>query len=212
MRLLGGKPLLYYVITAAQESPLVDEIYVSTDDENIAAFAKSLGASVPFLRNTALSSDTVHGTEPVLDMLRKLYPAVDDSFFCLRLLAPYPFLSSDSITNVVQKSHETGKNVLSVLPLDINMYHLRTLNGDGTITPITDKVAINFQIDDAPRLFALSGAAQCMKVRDLLLLGSYQKGTPLGYSLKPMEGFELDTLEAFTLAEDLLPALLKHPA
>jgi len=210
MRLLGGKPLLHYVLTAAKQSTAIDEVYVSTDSEEIAAFARSMGVSVPFLRDTSLSGDQVHGTEPVLDMLRRLYPTPDDSLYCARLLAPYPFLSSNSITEVVQKSRAAKQNVLSVMPLEINEYHLRVFNKNGTISPATNKTAINFQIDDAPELYALCGAAQCMPARDLLTLGSYQKGTPLGYILPKLEAFELDTLEAFELAEHLLPAVLPN--
>ncbi len=209
MRLLSDKPLLYYSITATQKSPLVDEVYVSTDDPEIASFAKSLGASVPFLRDKSLSGDMIHATEPVLDMLRRLYPDADTdkSLFCLRVLPPYPFVSANFITEVVAKSHETGKNVLSILPLDINIYHLKTHGKDGIISSATDKVAINFQIDAAPGLFALAGAAQCAPASELLRHGSYHYGKPLGHILKKIEGFETDTPDAFSLAEKLISVL-----
>jgi len=37
---------------------VVDEVLVSTDDEEIAAFARQWGARVPWLRPAALATDT----------------------------------------------------------------------------------------------------------------------------------------------------------
>ena len=57
IRLLNGKPLIYYTICAAINSEL-DRVIVSTDSIEIASIAKSLGAEVPFLRPKFLSSNT----------------------------------------------------------------------------------------------------------------------------------------------------------
>ena len=66
---LCGKPLLSYSIRAAEESKVFDEIMVSTDSERYAAIAKDYGASVPFLRSNATSSDTASSWDTVLEVL-----------------------------------------------------------------------------------------------------------------------------------------------
>ncbi|MDD4628521.1 MAG: acylneuraminate cytidylyltransferase family protein [Candidatus Peribacteraceae bacterium] len=58
LALLAGKPLLSYAIHAAQESRMLDACIVSTDDPEIAAVAKSLGADVPFLRPRKYAQDS----------------------------------------------------------------------------------------------------------------------------------------------------------
>ena len=60
-----GKPIIAYTIEALQESGVVDKIWVSTDDEEIAEVAKSFGAEIPFLRPKKLSDDLT-GTIPVI--------------------------------------------------------------------------------------------------------------------------------------------------
>ena len=57
LRELGGKPLIQYTFDAAQSSTLIDEIILSTDDEEIANFAIERGISVPFMRPKDLASD-----------------------------------------------------------------------------------------------------------------------------------------------------------
>jgi len=206
MRPVMGQPLLYHSITAAKNCPLIEDVFVSTDDEEIAAFARSLGAEVPFLRDAALSGDDVHGTEPVLDMLEKLSRAYDEDEYCVRLLPPYPFLKSSTITAVVEKSHAHQKNVLSVIPLDLNTFHLRTVDERGVMHPVSRDTTINFQIEDAPELYALSGAVQCASISFLLRERSYQRGEPLAHSIDKLEGFEIDTADALALAEDIAAA------
>lgn len=60
-----GKPMIAWSIEAAQSSGCFDRVVISTDDEEIAEVASSLGAEVPFMRPDALSDDQT-GTLPVI--------------------------------------------------------------------------------------------------------------------------------------------------
>ncbi len=57
--LLAGKPLLIHAVDVARESGLFDAVVVSTDDSTLAELARTAGAEVPFIRDSALSGDTV---------------------------------------------------------------------------------------------------------------------------------------------------------
>ncbi|WP_338849049.1 pseudaminic acid cytidylyltransferase [Massilia sp. W12] len=52
-----GKPIIAYSIDAARASGLFDHVIVSTDDEEIAALARALGAETPFMRPAELAND-----------------------------------------------------------------------------------------------------------------------------------------------------------
>jgi N-acylneuraminate cytidylyltransferase len=54
---IAGKPLIDWTIEAALSSEYVDEVYVSTDDQEIAGIASKHNISIPELRPRALSSD-----------------------------------------------------------------------------------------------------------------------------------------------------------
>ncbi|HGF7228112.1 TPA: acylneuraminate cytidylyltransferase family protein, partial [Vibrio cholerae] len=62
---LAGKPLIAWSIEAAQNSQYIDEIFVSTDNEEIAKIASQFGVNIPELRPESLASDTAK-TESVL--------------------------------------------------------------------------------------------------------------------------------------------------
>ena len=64
-----GKPVIGYSIEAARASGLFSEIMVSTDDEEIAAVARQLGAQVPFMRSAENSTDQAGTAEVLLEVI-----------------------------------------------------------------------------------------------------------------------------------------------
>ncbi len=54
---IAGKPLIAWSIEHALSSRLVEEVFVSTDCEDIAQTSRNYGAKVPFLRPAEISSD-----------------------------------------------------------------------------------------------------------------------------------------------------------
>lgn len=59
IKLLAGKPLIFYTIEEALKSKYIARIIVSTDDEKIAQIAREIGAEVPFIRPSNLAKDHV---------------------------------------------------------------------------------------------------------------------------------------------------------
>lgn len=57
IKLLNGKPLVAYIITAALKSKMIDRLIVSTDHPEIIRIAKEYGAEVPFIRPKDISED-----------------------------------------------------------------------------------------------------------------------------------------------------------
>ena len=59
IKILDGKPLLYYTIREAKKSKYIDRIIVTTDDREIADIALKYDAEVPFLRPGELAGDNI---------------------------------------------------------------------------------------------------------------------------------------------------------
>jgi pseudaminic acid cytidylyltransferase len=57
IKLFAGKPMIAYAIEVAKQSGLFAHVVVSTDDEEIAATARTFGAETPFLRPLQLADD-----------------------------------------------------------------------------------------------------------------------------------------------------------
>lgn len=72
MALLLGKPLIYYSIENAKRSKLIDKIYVSTDSDEIAEYARSQGVGV-IRRGPELG-----GEVPLIDVYYQALSQIED--------------------------------------------------------------------------------------------------------------------------------------
>lgn len=112
IKLLGGRPLISYMIKAALGSRLLDRVIVSTDHPEIKRISLECGAEVPFVRPPHLAEDcpsewvTKHAVEFVeneeghkIDIVVTMQPTtpfclVDDIDACINLLLAEEGLNS----------------------------------------------------------------------------------------------------------------------
>ena len=93
-----GKPMLVYGIEAALQSGIFREVMVSTDDEKIAAIARSAGAAVPFMRSRETSGDFAT-TDDVLMEVLQAYGERGESFDYMACIYPTaPFVTAEKLT------------------------------------------------------------------------------------------------------------------
>jgi CMP-N-acetylneuraminic acid synthetase len=92
VRVLNGLPLIAYPILAAQKSAYVSEIYVSTDDQEIADTAKRYGAKI-IQRPTKYATDTALD----IDVMRHAVEYLDDYGDIIHLRATTPMVQPHTI-------------------------------------------------------------------------------------------------------------------
>ena len=124
LKLVDGKPLIYYPIKAAQKSGVIDKIIISTDSKKIALVAEKLGAEVPFIRPKQLSGDLAT-TEDTLKYSLNKYEKITNQKFdicvfldCNRYISKgfldwkaISILKSDSKLDSVFCGHKTHKKI-----------------------------------------------------------------------------------------------------
>jgi pseudaminic acid cytidylyltransferase len=71
IRPFAGRPIIAHPIAAALESGCFDEVMVSTDDAEIAAVARECGATVPFMRSAANSTDHAGSNDVFAEVLQR---------------------------------------------------------------------------------------------------------------------------------------------
>jgi len=91
LRYLAGKPMIGYAIETALAAPGLDEVYVNTDSDRIAAYAESLGCRV-YRRPEHLGSDTATGDDFTIDLIEA------KSMDTLVMISPVcPLLGADDV-------------------------------------------------------------------------------------------------------------------
>jgi pseudaminic acid cytidylyltransferase len=118
-----GKPILAYSIAAALKAGCFDEVMVSTDDEEIAEVARSLGALVPFMRSAENANDFT-GTAEVIREVVLEYRAHGKEFDALCCIYPTaPFVTGEKLRSAMALLKETGADC--VLPVVAYSYPIQ---------------------------------------------------------------------------------------
>lgn len=102
IKTLYGKPLVGWIIDAAQKSKSITRLIVSTDSQEYANIVQNLGVEVPCLRPKELASDTSTDLEYInhmLDWLLQNEGYVPD--IVVRLMATVPLQASEDIDELV---------------------------------------------------------------------------------------------------------------
>lgn len=200
---LAGKPLIAYSIDVAKDSGL-SKVIVSTDNEQIADVARSLGADVPFLRPDFLASDTAKS----LDVSRHALLAMEKSdnvlYDAIMLLQPTtPFRTTEDINQAIEllKSDPEADSVISVV--DVQGHHparMKYLEEGVLLDPPFCEAYENQNRQELKPMYIRNGAIYLTK-RDTLLNNSYKGNKCLGLVMSNARSSNIDTLFDFKLAE-----------
>lgn len=160
IRLLCGKPLIYYTIKAALEACCLQRVIVSTDSDRIAEIAKGYGAEVPFLRPAELSADDT----PSLSVVRHTATfLVDQEKYrpdtLVTLQPTSPARRAEHIDAAVELFANTHADVvMSVCESEYSPYWMRRIGADGRLIPILPDSERFMRRQDLPVVYRLNGA------------------------------------------------------
>lgn len=204
IKIFHGKPLIYWSIIAAKSSNLFDEIYVSTDDLEIAAIAEKYGAMIPFIRPKEISNDYANDKDVrdhFLNWMKINYKKVD--ILCY-LYATAPFINKETLYGCRKLLLDSG----SFLAYTITSFPypvMRALkqNNDGTVVFKWPKYS-NSRSQDLPEL--LHDAGQCYFFN---LNKKSEVDKVVGYKISRLYANDIDTIEDFEVAEKLFKIIRK---
>lgn len=107
-----GKPIIAYSIETALHSGLFDEVFVSTDDEEIASIAKTYGALVPVLRSEKNSDDFATTSDLLIEVLEyyQTQNKTIETFCCI--YATSPLIEKEDLIAANQLFQQSDFNTL----------------------------------------------------------------------------------------------------
>ena len=109
---INGKSLLEISINSARESKYINEIIVSTDEDETISLAKKLGVRSPFKRPPRLSDDYVSDLEILKFSLEKIESENKNFDLIVCLKETYPFRSTNLIDDMIQKLLNDGLDTI----------------------------------------------------------------------------------------------------
>ena len=210
IRLLAGKPLIAWTIEQAKNSKYIDNIVVSTEDEEIAENSKKYGAEVPFLRPKELARDDT----PTIDVIMHAinwFEERGEYFDIVVLLEPTsPLRDIEDIDKCVEIliGNPKAKAIISVAQLESSHPEFNVvINEEGFIRK-TDGTT-NFKVlrrQDLEDIYFFEGSIYISEVGVLKQKRTFYHESTLAYVVPKYKSLEVDELCDFICIEALMKA------
>ena len=197
IKLFHGKPLIAWSIESAIRSDIFDQIYVSTDDNEIANIAKKYGAKIPFLRPSNLSDDYSIDKDVRNHFLKWLNEKNLNCKYLCYLYPTAPFISKKTFASCFDLLIKSEcYSVKTITKFNYPVQRALKKDNEDNLTYMWEEFK-NHRSQDLNELF--HDAGQCYFFN---LQKNEEKGV-LGYELSRFECQDIDTIEDFKFAEFL---------
>ena len=201
IRLLNGKPLIYYTICEAKKSKYLGRLIVSTEDSEIAETAKKYEAEVierpvELAQDYAPASLVYQHVIKHLEGMENFYPNI-----IVALNPTSPCRLVGDIDKAVEMFLETDcDSVVSICETEHPPHWMYTLEGD-RLKPIIEGSEKVTRRQDAPKTYRLNGAIYVIH-RDVIMEQNRLMGSDARPFIMPLErSIDINTDFDFKLAE-----------
>ena len=194
VRLMNGKPLIYYAIHNAKNCPSIDDVVVSSDDEEILKIASSYGVET-MTRDSELAKDAVTLDPVIYDAVCTMEKKKGIQYdVVITLQVTSPLLSSDTLDKALESFLASSDDTyISV----VNKPHLSWTKKDGCYVPNYEKRLNRQQL---PPNYLETGAflitrRECMEVNSRI-------GKKVSvYEMPEREAVDIDAASDWVLCE-----------
>jgi len=205
LTLLAGRPLIQYTFEAALESKKLDRVILTTDDPEIADFAKGFNIEIPFTRPKSLATDTA-STRSVqihaLEWLQQNEGKMPDAVVTLQPTSP--LRNAFHIDEAV--SEFNSRNVDSVIGVTAVKEHPYEVVGfdNGKMFRPVERPDGTVRRQQYPPYFFINGAVYVTKSSVLMQEDRGYGDLVYGYEMEPVFSVDVDNNLDLQIAEFLL--------
>ena len=199
---LGDQPLLAYTLKAAQESGVIDAVYVSSDDDQILSVAHYYGAE-RLKRDPHLARDESPIDPVVAEFIHRIKPAGKD--IIILLLPTSPLRNATHIREALAEFQDfpTCHSLISVY--EVNNQLMKAYVGGGEfLHPLAGAQSSYLRRQDLPSLYMPNGAISIFKVDDFLREENIPRTHEIPYLMSEYDSIDVDTPEDLRIAEQRL--------
>ncbi len=206
-KLLAGKPLIEYTLQAAKDCFAIENIHISTDDEDILQLAKQLGLNSEYKRPTELSQDESTMSEVVAHALnwRKARHFSDTHVVLLQPTSP--FRKTEDILNALALATTSGKSVLGVSPMWTHPFECIKVEDSSWSYLAQPDSPINQRQSYSENFYFINGSIYVFSVAEFL----QSKKIPIAHAellkMDRINSLDIDTKLDFAIAQALMQNL-----
>ena len=206
IQIFCGKPLISWAIELALQVRQINDVFVSTDSEEIAEIARIAGATVPFIRPLELATDTSpewHSWQHFIKYLNDKDGRLPEVF--LSLPATSPLKSTIDVENCLNEFKKGRADfVVGITPSQRNPYFNMVKKGENNqVNLVIQQVEKYSRRQDTPEIFDLTTVCYVGKPSTILTKNSIFEGRVAGVEIPRERAIDIDTELDFQIAEFL---------
>lgn len=202
---LNGKPLIQYSIECAKACPLIDEVFVSTEDEEISRVAQELGAIV-INRPLELSTDTASEWLAWQHAINWVYQEYGkfDQFISLPTTSPLRSVS-DIESAIKQRIKVKADACISVSPSSRSpFFNMIQYDELGLVSLVNSSRSDVKRRQDAPTVYDITTVVYVLTPQFILNKQGLFDGKVTAIEVPKERAVDIDDIMDFKFAELLL--------
>lgn len=201
IKLLNGKPLVYWTALAAQESKYVDKLVIATDSKEIKEAVLSFNFSKleVYDRKAENAQDTSSTESVMIEYIEKSNLKDDDNFILIQ--ATSPLLTSEHINKMVEALKNSDADSIFSAVREKQFHWIETPEG---IKPINYDYKNRPRRQDFQGILAENGACYINSIKNILKDNCRLSGKIIAYELPPETAYEIDEEADWIIVENLL--------
>jgi N-acylneuraminate cytidylyltransferase/CMP-N,N'-diacetyllegionaminic acid synthase len=209
LRELNGRPLLGWPIRAAKKSKYIDEIICSTEDLEIAALARELGANTPFQRPLELASDQAATADVLLHAIDH-FEKNNQFFDYLLLLEPTsPLTETVDIDTAIEILESEGNSFDSLVTVCESVsghpnFTFEFVNSSKMIKSINQETWKLFRRQEINPLYFVEGTLYLSKISTFKTHKLFIQPKTFGMEIPRWKSFEIDDELDFLLINAIM--------
>ena len=201
IRLVGGKPLIAWIIEAAKKSSHIDRLILSSDDHEIIKVAAEYGCDAPFVRPKELARDDSSVSDAIMHAMEKI-PGYD---YVMLLQPTSPLTQEQDIDGCIESIiNLNSKSMVSVTEPEKNPYWMFKMENNSRLKPVMGNEYLNHRRQDLPYIFIPTGAIYIARSQWFMENRSFYSELTTGYKIPIERSLDIDTELDLKLLEVLI--------
>lgn len=201
-----GKPLIAWSIEHAQKSKYVDDLFISTDSQEIANVAEKYGAPCPELRPTELARDTAPSSEFIIYTLEKMKKERLNFDYFILLEPTSPLRDVEDVDKSIEMlvDNPESESVVGVaMSGTIHPAFMVVVGKNGYLQALEpDKQTLRRQ--DLPNVYFFEGSVYVSKVDAYLKKKTFYHDKTVPYIVPDWKSHEVDDYVDFKVIETIM--------
>jgi CMP-N,N'-diacetyllegionaminic acid synthase len=200
MRLVNGFPLVGYTLEAALNSKYIDQVYLTSDDQDILMFGEQIGAT-GVKRPPECATDNASANDVVKHLLSTIPEIIEAKDPLLIYLQPTsPLRTAIHIDDSLLKMVEAGcSQLISVTEMEKSPFKAFYLDERGKLKSLFEEKMTNACRQDIPVAYLPNGAIYIFFASQFFLNNTIPSNGSYPYIMTKKDSLDIDTENDFNI-------------